>query len=112
MHQSQQHCAALLNALIGEQWNEVGGGSTTTRCPIKMHLHHTDKDGVEFFRYDATTQKNVPWPLDDLRADIKSKNMDLQRRGVIAKKPIEISVYSRRCGNFTIIDTPGVISCV
>ncbi|KAF4384727.1 hypothetical protein F8388_004034 [Cannabis sativa] len=77
--------SALLEALMGFQFNHVGGG-TKTRRPITLHM-------------------NV------LQAYIEAENKRLESEPCqFSAKEIIINIEYKYCPNLTIIDTPGLIA--
>lgn len=98
--------AALVEALMGFQFNHVGGG-TKTRRPIALHMKYNaacmepncvlvDSNGSD---RDVT--------LEELQEHIEAENQRLSLAGQFLNKDIVIKIEYKFCPNLTIIDTPG-----
>eukprot|EP00793_Prasinoderma_coloniale_P002129 PRCOL_00002637-RA len=102
--------SALVEALMGFQFNHVGGG-TKTRRPITLHMQYNgmcenpqcflvNDDGVE-----------AEHTLDELREYIEEENQRLEGEATpFWEKEIIIKIEYKYCPNLTIIDTPGLIA--
>mmetsp|Transcript_99 Transcript_99/g.131 ORF Transcript_99/g.131 Transcript_99/m.131 type:complete len:1001 (+) Transcript_99:67-3069(+) len=109
-HQSSGK-SALIEALMGFQFNQVGGG-TKTRRPIALRMQYNPQctqpkcflqgeDGVE----RAKT-------LSELQEYIESENNRLERDPVrcFESREINIRMEYKYCPNMILIDTPGLIA--
>eukprot|EP00240_Pyramimonas_obovata_P003576 CAMPEP_0118946316 /NCGR_PEP_ID=MMETSP1169-20130426/44011_1 /TAXON_ID=36882 /ORGANISM="Pyramimonas obovata, Strain CCMP722" /LENGTH=824 /DNA_ID=CAMNT_0006892251 /DNA_START=57 /DNA_END=2531 /DNA_ORIENTATION=- len=103
--------SALVEGLMGFQFNHVGGG-TKTRRPITINM-----------KYNASCMEPVCWlvrddtlreeelSLSDLRDYIESENRRLEQdHEQFWAKEIVVKIEYKYCPNLTIIDTPGLIS--
>ena len=101
----------MIEALMGFQFNQVGGG-TKTRRPVALRMQYNPKcsqprwfligeDGVE----RATT-------LADIQDYIDRENRRLERDPVRSfdSREINIRMEYKHCPNMILIDTPGLIS--
>ncbi|KAL4448820.1 hypothetical protein ABPG77_007537 [Micractinium sp. CCAP 211/92] len=101
--------SALVEALMGFQFNHVGGG-TKTRRPITLHMKynsacvqpHCYLITDEFGEQEAT--------LEELQDYIENENARLDREAQFWSKEIVVRIEYKFCPNLTIIDTPGLIS--
>ncbi|KAL4857467.1 Dynamin-like protein ARC5 [Chlorella vulgaris] len=101
--------SALVEALMGFQFNHVGGG-TKTRRPITLHMKynsacvqpHCYLITDEFGEQEAT--------LEELQDYIENENSRLDRESQFWSKEIVVRIEYKFCPNLTIIDTPGLIS--
>lgn len=101
--------AALVEALMGFQFNHVGGG-TKTRRPITLHMKYNSAC-VQPHCYLANEdigEQEVS--LEELQDYIESENARLDREGQFWSKEIVVKIEYKFCPNLTIIDTPGLIS--
>lgn len=109
-HQSSGK-SALIEALMGFQFNQVGGG-TKTRRPVALRMQYNPdcrvprwflvgEDGVE--RLTA---------LKDVQEYIERENRRLERDPMRSFDPREINLRMeyKHCPNMILIDTPGLIS--
>ncbi|KAI4342269.1 hypothetical protein MLD38_026912 [Melastoma candidum] len=107
--------SALVEALMGFQFNHVGGG-TKTRRPIMLHMKYdpqceepccrlVDGDG------DGNGCSGREMSLPDIQAYIEAENMRLEQEpSQFSAKEIVIKVEYKYCPDLTIIDTPGLIA--
>ncbi|XP_073013542.1 dynamin-like protein ARC5 [Typha latifolia] len=103
--------SALVEALMGFQFNHVGGG-TKTRRPITLHMRYDPACELPLCRLVAEADPSVaqPMSLDDIQAYIEAENMRLESDPCqFSEKEIIIKVAYKYCPNLTIIDTPGLI---
>ncbi|KAF8658125.1 hypothetical protein HU200_059591 [Digitaria exilis] len=109
--------SALVEALMGFQFNHVGGG-TKTRRPVALHLRFNPSCAAPRCRLftgpgDGDEDAGVasrPMPLADIQAYIEAENMRLENDPCqFSEKEIIIKVEYKHCPNLTIIDTPGLI---
>jgi len=109
-HQSSGK-SALIEALMGFQFNQVGGG-TKTRRPIALRMQYNPRcaepkcflqgeDGVERAK-----------SLAEIQEYINSENSRLERDPVRSFDPREINIRMeyKYCPNMILIDTPGLIA--
>ncbi|KAG2615162.1 dynamin-like protein ARC5 isoform X2 [Panicum virgatum] len=108
---------ALVEALMGFQFNHVGGG-TKTRRPVALHLRFNPRCDAPQCRLlagpgDEGEDAGVagrPMPLADIQAYIEAENMRLENDPCqFSDKEIIVKVEYKHCPNLTIIDTPGLI---
>ncbi|XP_038708035.1 dynamin-like protein ARC5 isoform X2 [Tripterygium wilfordii] len=105
--------SALVEALMGFQFNHVGGG-TKTRRPITLHMKYDplcDLPVCHLVSEDDPTvshEKSLP----QIQAYIEAENMRLERESScqFSAKEIIIRVEYKYCPNLTIIDTPGLVA--
>ena len=102
-------CAALVEALMGFQFNHVGGG-TKTRRPIALHMKYNGActEPNCFLLDQHGNDKDVT--LEELQDYIESENQRLNALGQFLNKDIVIKIEYKYCPNLTIIDTPGARS--
>ena len=102
-------CAALVEALMGFQFNHVGGG-TKTRRPIALHMKYNGActEPNCFLLDEHGNDKDVT--LEELQDYIESENQRLNALGQFLNKDIVIKIEYKYCPNLTIIDTPGARS--
>ena len=101
--------SALVEALMGFQFNHVGGG-TKTRRPITLHMKYNSAC-VQPQCYLVTEdfgEQDVS--LEELQEYIENENARLDREGQFWSKEIVVKIEYKFCPNLTIIDTPGLIS--
>lgn len=109
-HQSSGK-SALIEALMGFQFNQVGGG-TKTRRPIALRMQYNPQcehpkcflqceDGVERSK-----------SLSEIQEYIEAENVRLERDPVrcFDAREINIRMEYKYCPNMILIDTPGLIS--
>ncbi|BFI43147.1 hypothetical protein AXG93_1633s1050 [Marchantia polymorpha subsp. ruderalis] len=104
--------SALVEALMGFQFNHVGGG-TKTRRPITLHMTYNAEctEPRCFLLSEDAPPKEEEKSLDDLQAYIESENMRLELEpSQFWAKEIVVKIEYKFCPNLTIIDTPGLIS--
>ncbi|KAK1299844.1 Dynamin-like protein ARC5 [Acorus calamus] len=107
--------SALVEALMGFQFNHVGGG-TKTRRPITLHLKYDERREQPLCRLvgeDDGEDRSVVQTrsLEEIQAYIESENMRLERDpSQFSAKEIIIRIEYKYCPNLTIIDTPGLIA--
>ncbi|KAI8476585.1 MAG: P-loop containing nucleoside triphosphate hydrolase protein [Monoraphidium minutum] len=105
--------SALVEALMGFQFNHVGGG-TKTRRPITLHMKYCSS-AVQPNCYllgeeggGAAGEREVT--LEELQDHIEAENRRLDEDGSFWAKEIVVRIEYKFCPNLTIIDTPGLIS--
>ncbi|KAJ8755009.1 hypothetical protein K2173_015521 [Erythroxylum novogranatense] len=104
--------SALVEALMGFQFNHVGGG-TKTRRPITLHMKydpHCDVPVCHLISEDDPSLSQHK-SLHETQAYIESENLRLERESCqFSAKEIIMKVEYKYCPNLTIIDTPGLIA--
>uniref|UniRef100_A0A383VV88 Dynamin-type G domain-containing protein n=1 Tax=Tetradesmus obliquus TaxID=3088 RepID=A0A383VV88_TETOB len=101
--------SALVEALMGFQFNHVGGG-TKTRRPITLHMKY-NKDAVQpccFLMTEDAGEQEVT--LEELQEHIHHENARLEEEQRFWSKEIVVRIEYKYSPNLTIIDTPGLIS--
>ncbi|KAJ7560352.1 hypothetical protein O6H91_04G126000 [Diphasiastrum complanatum] len=104
--------SALIEALMGFQFNHVGGG-TKTRRPITLHMKYNAAclEPTCFLVTDDIPPREEEQTLEALQAYIESENMRLEREACqFLAKEIIVKIEYKYCPNLTIIDTPGLIA--
>ncbi|XP_062091625.1 dynamin-like protein ARC5 [Humulus lupulus] len=104
--------SALLEALMGFQFNHVGGG-TKTRRPITLHMKYDPHRETPVCRLvsDADPTLADDKSLREVQAYIEAENKRLESEPCqFSAKEIIINVEYKYCPNLTIIDTPGLIA--
>ncbi|CAK9236168.1 unnamed protein product [Sphagnum tenellum] len=104
--------SALIEALMGFQFNHVGGG-TKTRRPITLHMNYNALCSEP--RCFLITEDMPPIEeekrLEELQAYIQAENMRLEHEACqFWAKEIILKIEYKYCPNLTIIDTPGLIA--
>ncbi|KAL6905521.1 hypothetical protein ACP4OV_003122 [Aristida adscensionis] len=116
--------SALVEALMGFQFNHVGGG-TKTRRPVALHLRFNPRCHQPHCRLLAARPGDAaagggdddddavagrPMPLADIQAYIEAENLRLENDPCqFSEREIIIKIEYKHCPNLTIIDTPGLI---
>ena len=103
--------SALVEALMGFQFNHVGGG-TKTRRPIAINMKY-NASCVEprcFLLRDESYGREEEMSLPDLQRYIESENQRLENDNGFWAKDIVVKIEYKYCPNLTIIDTPGLIA--
>ncbi|KAL4614706.1 hypothetical protein ACB092_07G072900 [Castanea dentata] len=104
--------SALVEALMGFQFNHVGGG-TKTRRPITLHMKYNPLCTLPLCRLVSDSDSTLAdeKSLQQIQAYIEAENMRLERDPCqFSTKEIIIKVEYKYCPNLTIIDTPGLIA--
>ena len=99
--------SALVEALMGFQFNHVGGG-TKTRRPIAINMKY-NASCVEprcFLLRDESYGREEEMSLPDLQRYIESENQRLENDNGFWAKDIVVKIEYKYCPNLTIIDTP------
>ncbi|KAK9814730.1 hypothetical protein WJX72_010634 [[Myrmecia] bisecta] len=101
--------SALVEALMGFQFNHVGGG-TKTRRPITLHMKYNSACVQPncFLLTEDYGEQEVS--LEELQEHIEVENARLEREQQFWAKEIVVKIEYKFCPNLTIIDTPGLIS--
>lgn len=101
--------SALVEALMGFQFNHVGGG-TKTRRPITLHMKYNSAC-VQPNCYLLTEDcGEAEFSLEELQEYIETENARLEREHQFWQREIVVKIEYKFCPNLTIIDTPGLIS--
>ncbi|KAK4777641.1 hypothetical protein SAY87_017828 [Trapa incisa] len=104
--------SALVEALMGFQFNHVGGG-TKTRRPITLHMKYNPNCELPVCSLlsESDPSSDRLTSLEEIQAYIEAENMRLEREPCqFSAKEIIIEVEYKYCPNLTIIDTPGLIA--
>ncbi|GKV11115.1 hypothetical protein SLEP1_g22396 [Rubroshorea leprosula] len=104
--------SALVEALMGFQFNHVGGG-TKTRRPITLHMSYDPQCELPLCYLVSDDDPSVApeKSLPEIQAYIEAENMRLEcQSSQFSAKEIIIKVKYKYCPNLTIIDTPGLIA--
>ncbi|KAL1831791.1 hypothetical protein ACET3Z_001442 [Daucus carota] len=104
--------SALVEALMGFQFNHVGGG-TKTRRPITLHMKFNPDchSPLCYLLSDSDPSVTQHKSLLDLQVYIEAENMRLEHEPCqFSAKEIIIKVEYKFCPNLTIIDTPGLVA--
>ncbi|GAB4820130.1 hypothetical protein N2152v2_007176 [Parachlorella kessleri] len=101
--------SALVEALMGFQFNHVGGG-TKTRRPITLHMKYNSAcvQPVCYLLTEEFGEQEVS--LEEVQEYIENENARLDREAQFWSKEIVVKIEYKFCPNLTIIDTPGLIS--
>lgn len=102
--------SALVEALMGFQFNHVGGG-TKTRRPITLHMKYNAAciEPCCYLYNEDNIEEEVT--LEELQSYIENENRRLERdTAMFWAKEIVVKIEYKYCPNLTIIDTPGLIS--
>ena len=103
--------SALVEALMGFQFNHVGGG-TKTRRPIAINMKY-NATAVEprcYLLKDDSYGREEEMTLPDLQRYIEAENQRLENDNGFWAKDIVVKIEYKYCPNLTIIDTPGLIA--
>ena len=104
--------SALVEALMGFQFNHVGGG-TKTRRPIAINMKYNAScvdPRCFLLREDSFSGGEEEMSLPDLQRYIESENRRLESDNGFWAKDIVVRIEYKFCPNLTIIDTPGLIA--
>ncbi|KAL2537068.1 Dynamin-like protein ARC5 [Forsythia ovata] len=104
--------SALVEALMGFQFNHVGGG-TKTRRPITLHMKYNPDCHSPLCHLSADSDPSVfqEKSLQEIQAFIEAENMRLEQEPYqFSSKEIIIRIEYKYCPNLIIIDTPGLIA--
>ncbi|KAD3067335.1 hypothetical protein E3N88_35215 [Mikania micrantha] len=104
--------SALVEALMGFQFNHVGGG-TKTRRPITLHMKFNPECDSPLCHLISDSDSCVPEEksLREVQEYIEAENMRLEHETCqFSSKEIIIQVEYKYCPNLTIIDTPGLVA--
>ncbi|XP_020222248.1 dynamin-like protein ARC5 [Cajanus cajan] len=104
--------SALVEALMGFQFNHVGGG-TKTRRPITLHMKYDPHCDSPLCHLVSDTDPSLSHQksLPQIQAYIEAENARLEQdTSQFSANEIIIKVQYKYCPNLTIIDTPGLIA--
>ncbi|GJR53229.1 dynamin-like protein ARC5 [Tanacetum coccineum] len=104
--------SALVEALMGFQFNHVGGG-TKTRRPITLHMKFNPEcdEPVCWLISETDSCVSIEKSLQQVQEYIEAENMRLERETCqFSSKEIIVRVEYKYCPNLTIIDTPGLVA--
>jgi GTPase SAR1 family protein len=102
--------SALIEALMGFQFNQVGGG-TKTRRPVALRMQYNPACSVPLCFLTLENGKEEQRSLADIQAYIEAENKRLENDPTrcFDSREINIRVEYRYCPNMIVIDTPGML---
>ncbi len=102
--------SALIEALMGFQFNQVGGG-TKTRRPVALRMQYNPSCTSPMCFLTTENGKEEQRSLADIQAYIEAENKRLERDPTrcFDSKEINIRMEYRYCPNMIVIDTPGML---
>ncbi|KAG5179162.1 hypothetical protein JKP88DRAFT_201174 [Tribonema minus] len=102
--------SALIEALMGFQFNQVGGG-TKTRRPIALRMQYNPDCDQPRCYLTLENGREEPRSLSEIQAYIEAENKRLERDPIRSfdAREIMIRMEYRFCPNMILIDTPGLI---
>jgi GTPase SAR1 family protein len=109
-HQSSGK-SALIEALMGFQFNQVGGGTKTRRpVALRMQYNPAHSEPVWFLVGDDGIER--PMNLEQVQEYIDRENRRLERdpSRSFDTREINIRMEYKHCPNMILIDTPGLIA--
>jgi len=110
-HQSSGK-SALIEALMGFQFNQVGGG-TKTRRPIALQMKYNPEYAIEPKCYlELPNGKEEERTLAQIQDYIEQENQRLEKDPIRSfdRREIKIRMEYKHCPNLILIDTPGLIA--
>jgi len=109
-HQSSGK-SALIEALIGFQYNQVGGG-TKTRRPIALKMQYNPRYSTPKCYLKDDSGEEIEKSLEDIKRYVEAENQRLEQSAVknFDAREIHIRMEYKYCPNMILIDTPGLIS--
>jgi GTPase SAR1 family protein len=109
-HQSSGK-SALIEALMGFQFNQVGGG-TKTRRPVALRMQYNPRCRQPRWFLLGEDGKERAMTLSEIQDYIDKENRRLERDPVrsFESREINIRMEYKHCPNMILIDTPGLIS--
>ena len=109
-HQSSGK-SALIEAIIGFQFNQVGGG-TKTRRPVALKMQYNPKFDTPVCYLQGDDGKERPASLQEIQRYIESENnrLEMDKVRCFDSREINIRMEYKECPNMILIDTPGLIS--
>jgi hypothetical protein len=101
----------MIEALMGFQFNQVGGG-TKTRRPVALRMQYNPKCRHPRWFLVAEDGVERPMQLSEIQEYIEKENRRLERDPMrsFESKEINIRMEYKHCPNMILIDTPGLIS--
>uniref|UniRef100_A0A7S1BLX2 Dynamin-type G domain-containing protein n=1 Tax=Corethron hystrix TaxID=216773 RepID=A0A7S1BLX2_9STRA len=109
-HQSSGK-SALIEALMGFQFNQVGGG-TKTRRPVALRMQYNPRCSTPncFLRGDDGMER--PASMSAVQEYIESENRRLEQDPIrcFDSREINVRMEYKYCPNMILIDTPGLIA--
>lgn len=108
-HQSSGK-SALIEALMGFQFNQVGGG-TKTRRPIALRMQYNPKYSEPRCYLVGEDSVEREMSLPEIQDYIERENQRLEKDPLRSfdSREINIRMEYRHCPNLILIDTPGLI---
>jgi Dynamin family len=100
---------ALVEALMGFQFNHVGGG-TKTRRPVCLHMKYNSACKVPHCFLVDDSGQDQEMALEELQEFIEQENQKLNAENRFSNKDIIVKIHYRYCPNLTIVDTPGALT--
>lgn len=102
--------SALIEALMGFQFNQVGGG-TKTRRPVALRMQYNPSCTQPLCFLTLESGKEEQRSLADIQAYIESENKRLERdpSRCFDSREINIRMEYKYCPNMIVIDTPGML---
>ena len=109
-HQSSGK-SALIEALMGFQFNQVGGG-TKTRRPIALRMQYNPQCAQPKCFLQDEEGVDRPKTLAEIQQYVEQENKRLERDPVrcFEAREINIRMEYKYCPNMILIDTPGLIA--
>jgi len=103
--------SALIEALMGFQFNQVGGG-TKTRRPIALRMQYNPECTQPRCYLTRDSGREELMTLRDIQAYIEGENKRLEADAIRCFDPREINIRMeyRFCPNMIVIDTPGLLA--
>ena len=102
--------SALIEALMGFQFNQVGGG-TKTRRPVALRMQYNPSCTSPVCYLTLENGKEEQRSLADIQSFIEAENKRLERdpSRCFDSREINIRMEYRYCPNMIVIDTPGML---
>ena len=102
--------SALIEALMGFQFNQVGGG-TKTRRPVALRMQYNPSCTSPLCFLTMENGKEEQRSLADIQAYIEAENKRLERdpSRCFDSREINIRMEYKYCPNMIVIDTPGML---
>lgn len=109
-HQSSGK-SALIEALMGYQFSEVGGG-TKTRRPVALRMQYNPQCRQPRWYLVGEDGIEREMSLPDIQAYIEKENKRLERDPIrsFESREINMRMEYKHCPNMILIDTPGLIA--
>jgi hypothetical protein len=102
--------SALIEALMGFQFNQVGGG-TKTRRPVALRMQYNPSCASPRCFLTLENGKEEQRSLADIQAYIEEENKRLEKDSsrCFDQREINVRMEYKYCPNMIVIDTPGMI---